>query len=274
LLPTVLVRITRDSQESTMSENADVDVVAVDPAPEQEATAAPEPAVETPEAEKPAKTFTQEELDAIVGKRLAREQRKWEREQALRASQTQPEAPAELPPADQFDSVEAYAEALALKKAQELVAQRENQRRHLETHNRFLERVEEAMDRYDDYTQVVENPSLAITPVMAETIRASEIGPDVAYYLGSNPREAEKIAALPPFLQPREIGKLEAKLAANPPVKKTTSAPPPIAPVTSRTSSAPAYDTTDPRSVKSMSTSEWIEAERQRQIRKWEAQRR
>jgi len=32
-------------------------------------------------------------------------------------------------------------------------------------------------------------------------------------------------------------------------------------------------DTTDPRSVKEMSTSDWIEAERMRQIKKWEAQR-
>ena len=52
------------------------------------------------------------------------------------------------------------------------------------------------------------------------------------------------------------------------------SAPAPIAPVSARASGAPAYDTTDPRSVKSMSTSDWIEAERLRQIKKYEAQRR
>ena len=253
-----------------MSENADVEVVAADAAPEQVATAAPEPVVETPEAEKPTKTFTQEELDAIVGKRLAREQRKWEREQALRAAQAYPEAPAELPPADQFDSVDAYAEALAAKKAEELLAKREMQRMQMDMQRQFLERVDEAMEKYDDYKQVVENPSLRITPVMADTIRASDVGPDVAYYLGSNPREADRIAELPPFLQAKEIGKLEAKLVASPPVRKTTSAPPPIAPVTSRNSSAPAYDTTDPRSIKSMSTSEWIEAERQRQLRRLE----
>ncbi len=256
-----------------MSEN-DAEVVAAEPAPEQVATAAPEPVDSSPEAEKASKTFTQEELDAIVGRRLAREQRKWEREQALRASQTLPAAPAELPPADQFESVDAYAEALALKKAQELVAQQEVQRQQFEIQSRYLERVDEAIEKYDDFKQVVENPALHITPIMAETIRASEIGPDVAYYLGSNPREAEKIAALPPFLQAKEIGKLEVKLTASPPVRKTSSAPPPIAPVTSRTSSAPSYDTTDPRSVKSMSTSEWIEAERQRQRMRYEAQRR
>ena len=56
------------------------------PAPELEATAVPDfvdtdTPDEQPVEQEPSKTFTQEELDAIVGKRLAREQRKWEREQ-------------------------------------------------------------------------------------------------------------------------------------------------------------------------------------------------
>ena len=109
---------------------------------------------------------------------------------------------------------------------------------------------------------------------MAQTIQSSDIGPDMAYYLGSNPKEAERISRLSPLQQAKELGKIEAKLADNPPVKKTSNAPAPIAPVTARSSSgSPAYDTTDPRSLKSMSTSEWIEAERQRQIKKYEAQR-
>jgi hypothetical protein len=69
----------------------------------------------------------------------------------------------------------------------------------------------------------------------------------------------------------KELGKLEARLADNPPVKRTSSAPAPIAPVTARTTGSPAFDTTDPRSIKSMSTSDWIEAERARQIKKMQA---
>ena len=57
-------------------------VAEISPAPEPEATAAPVTVETTPEEQQPAKSFTQEELDAIVSKRLAREQRKWEREQA------------------------------------------------------------------------------------------------------------------------------------------------------------------------------------------------
>lgn len=255
---------------------SEVEVVAAEPAPEQVATASPETAVvETPEAEvSTPKTFTQEELDAAISKRLAREQRKWAREQAMQAAQTVPQQPLEVPPMEQFESPDAYAEALAYKKAHELVQKQEMQRQYAETLSAYHEREEVATERYADFKQVAYGDHVRITQVMADTIRASEVGPDVAYYLGSNPSEASKIADLPPFLQAKEIGRLEAKLLSNPPVKKSTTAPPPIAPVTARGTKSPAYDTTDPRSVKTMSTSEWIEADRRRQIAKWEAQRR
>lgn len=251
-------------------------------APEQVETASPEAEVSAPEVEteqqndeKPTKVFSQEEVDSLIGKRLAREQRKWEREQQRRAVETQTlrSAPADVPPVDQFESPEAYAEALALRKAEELVAQREQAKQQAALLESYHEKEEEARSKYEDFEQVAYNPKLPITQVMAETIQASDIGPDVAYYLGANPKEADRISRLSPFLQAKEIGRLEAKLAAEPPVKKTTSAPAPIKPVTARASGSPAYDTTDPRSTKTMSASEWIEAERQRQIRQWEARR-
>lgn len=248
-------------------EDTEVQPVAeVAPAPEPEATAAPEPEVSSPEP----KTFTQDEVDALIGKRLAREQRKWERE---RVQQPQLQAPKELPPAEQFESPEAYVEALASKKAQELVEQREVQKRQAEMLEAYHDKEEEARTKYDDFEQVAYNPNLRITNVMAETIQASDVGPDVAYYLGSNPKEADRISRLSPYLQAKEIGRIEAKLSSEPPPKKTSSAPSPISPVTARTTGSPTYDTTDPRSVKTMTASQWIEAERQRQIKKLEAQR-
>ena len=246
-------------------------------APEQVATAAPEPEVTAPEAVEPAaeapKTFSQEELDAAIGKRLAREQRKWEREQAAKAAEKQLKTPVEIPPIEQFNSPEEYADLLAERKAEELLARREQARAQSEILESFHDREEEARNKYDDFEQVAYNPKLPITNEMAQTIQSSEVGPDIAYYLGSNPKEAERISRLSPLSQAKELGKIEAKLADNPVVKKTSSAPAPIAPITARSSGSPATDTTDPRSIKSMSTSEWIEAERQRQIKKWEAQR-
>lgn len=252
----------------------------VDSAPEQAATAAPASDVGSPEVaddqqQAPAKTFTQEDLDAAIGKRLAREQRKWEREQQAKLAETQVQlaTPRDIPPADQFASPEAYADALAYRKAEELIASRERQKAQAAVADAYHEREEEARTKYDDFEQVAYNPNLRITDVMAETIRASDIGPEVAYYLGANAKEADRISRLPPLSQAKEIGRLEAKLADNPPVKRTTSAPAPLSPVNARSGgNNSSYDTTDPRSVKSMSTSEWIEAERARQMRKLQAQ--
>lgn len=260
-----------------MSDEA-LEVTAVDTAPVADATAASvaddiQPVESTTDA---AKSFSQEELDAIVGKRLAREQRKWEREQAQRLADLEVRrAPTINPPdVNDFDDAQAYAEALAERKAQELLAKRDMAKQQAALLDVYHEKEEDARGRYDDFEQVAYNPNLPVTDVMAQTIQASDNGPDVIYWLGSNPKEAGRISALPPILQAREIGKIEARLAASPPVKKTSTAPAPIAPIAnSRSSGKPAFDTTDPRSVKSMSTSEWIEADRMRQIKKQEAQR-
>jgi len=260
-----------------MTEEVQQPLAEVDSAPAPQVTATQE-ANQTPEVADEAKesrVFTQDELDAAIGKRLAREQRKWERDQTQRQAEAQTlRAPANVPPVDQFESPEAYADALAYQKAEQLLAQREEARQQSAILETYHEKEEEARTKYDDFEQVAYNPKLPITNVMAQTIQASDIGPEVAYYLGANPKEADRISRLAPFVQAKEIGRIEAKLASDPPVKRTTSAPAPISPVTARSSGGPAYDTTDPRSTKTMTDSQWIEAERARQRKKWEAQNR
>ena len=247
----------------------EVENLAVTPVPETETTAVPETVVETPEA----KSFSQEELDAAIGKRLAREQRKWEREQSQRQSEQQTLRAAPVATADQFDTTEAYADALAYQKAEELIAKREAAKQQSQVLESYHDLEEEARSKYDDFEQVAYNPKLTITNVMAETIQSSDIGPELAYYLGSNPKDAERISRMTPLSQAKEIGKIEAKLAADPPTKRTTSAPQPISPVTARAIGSPSHDTTDPRSIKTMTTSQWIEAERARQMKKYDSQR-
>jgi hypothetical protein len=252
----------------------------VDSAPTTDATAAPEVVESTPEVAEnqtdtpDEKKYSQAEIDAMIGKRLAREQRKWEREQSQRQSEQQTLRAAPTASVDQFESPEAYAEALALQKAEELIAKREAAKQQSAVLESYQEREETAREKYDDFEQVAYNPKLPITNVMAETIQSSDIGPELAYYLGSNPKEADRISRMTPLSQAKEIGRIEAKLAADPPVRRTTSAPAPISPVTARSSGVSAYDTTDPRSTKTMTDSQWIEAERKRQIKKWEAQNR
>jgi hypothetical protein len=249
--------------------------LAVVPAPEQDVTATPVPEVSAPEVvevdQQEEKKYSQAEIDAMIGKRLAREQRKWEREQTQRAVQTPQQSAPPVP--EGFASTDEYIDAVAEYKATEKLAAREAQKQQSAILESYHDKEEEARTKYDDFEQVAYNPNLPITDVMAQTIQASDIGPDMAYHLGANPKEAERISRLSPFLQAKEIGKLEAKLAADPPTKKTSSAPTPISPVTARSTGSPSYDTTDPRSIKSMSTSDWIEAERQRQVKKQEALR-
>lgn len=246
----------------------------VDSAQAPEVTATPDQAQNAPEVTDQGsetteeKKFTQGDLDTLIGKRLAREQRKWEREQQARQAEMQARqsVPVELPLAEQFDSPEAYAEALASRKAEELIAQRELQKQRAQIEDAYAEREEEARGKYDDFEQVAYNPRLRVTDAMAEAIKTSDIGPDLAYWLGSNPKDADRISRLSPLMQAREIGRIEAKLGSEVTQKKTTSAPEPIRPVSARTVNPGVIDTTDPRSTQTMSTSEWIAAERQRQI--------
>ncbi len=148
------------------------------PAPELETTAAPEPVETATPEEQPVdqdapKSFTQEELDAIVGKRLAREQRKWEREQAQRLAEMEARLKA-TPAADlspeQFDTYDQYAEALAERKAEELLTQREAARQQQAMLEQYHDREETARDKYDDFDQVAYNPNLPVTEYMAQSI--------------------------------------------------------------------------------------------------------
>lgn len=249
--------------------------------------AAPVSGEETPETEKPSKTFTQEELDEQIGKRLARERRKWEREQAkqqpVQAPQpVQADAEPKKPDISTFKTVEEYDAAmeqyadqkLAFKEAKKQKEQQEAslRRAHEEILHTHDERQDAARDKYADYDEVIGNPELPITSFMADVILVSETGPEIAYFLGKNPKEAARISKLAPIAQVKEIGKLEAKLLADPP-KKPSSAPAPIKPVTAR-SGTNVIDTLDPKSLEKLGTSKWIEAERQRQARAWEQKHR
>lgn len=102
------------------------------------------------------------------------------------------------------------------------------------------ERVMDFLEDAPDFHQVAGNPTLTITPEMANEIMDSEYGPQIQYHLGKNPREAARIAALPQSRQIREIGRLEAEVS-RPAPKRVTQAPAPIKPVAGRRVN-PAFD--------------------------------
>lgn len=217
-------------------------VVNVQPADASAAASIPAATAADGEVEKqqaePEKTFTQAEVDALVQKRLLKEERRVHRriEQQLREQQ-QSAALQQAPKREAFADDEAFLEAQVEHLAERRAAEKLEQRRQAEAAEQrsesFQEKAEKAVERYPDFHAVVGNPALPINEGMAEFIAESDLGADVAYFLGKNPEKAAQIATLTPVKAGRELARIEAELAARPKVTPS-KAPEPITPVGTR----------------------------------------
>lgn len=88
----------------------------------------------------------------------------------------------------------------------------------------------EGLSKYDDFDIVTAAENLELTDMQKAYLLNSEPGTaaDLEYYLGSNPAENERISRLSPFLQNKELLRLEDKIASGAvQLKKTSKAPPP-----------------------------------------------
>ncbi len=92
-------------------------------------------------------------------------------------------------------------------------------RRVVEAHNEatraFGARMEEAVQNDSGLIDIMRDPTLRVSPVMALAIRDSAAGPRLIRHLGDHRDEAARIAALPPLAAVRELGKIEARLLAS-----------------------------------------------------------
>lgn len=94
--------------------------------------------------------------------------------------------------------------------------------------NLFHERAMALVERYPDIeAKVFNDPSAPINQTMAEVLMDSERGPEVAYYLSTHREEGQRIQKMSPLSAAREIGRIEAQLAAPKP-KTQTTAPKPV----------------------------------------------
>lgn len=142
------------------------------------------------------------------------------------------------PRLESFKDIEEYADAKAKYEADKAVKkvdterQTKAQREHEQQLTASWEsKAARADSKYEDFDEVV--GELKPTTPMFAAIMDAENGEDIAYHLGKNLKEAQAILALPPLSQARAIGRLEAKLAAEPATPKTPSkAPAPITPLT------------------------------------------
>lgn len=218
--------------------------------------------VEPKQDEQP-KTFTQAEVDALIQKRLVKEARR----QARNAEQQARERVlANEPRREEFRDDEAFSQAhiehLAEKKAAEKLAARERAEQQERAAESFLEKAEKAQERYPDYQAVVGNPSLAINEGMVEFIAESELGADVAYFLGKNPMKAAQIAQMSPIKAARELSRIEAEIASKPKVSPS-KAPEPISPVGTRGKSSASALPSDEDDIET-----WMKKERERARRR------
>ena len=180
-------------------------------------------------------------------------------EQQLKAIQpakasTEPDAPK----VENFSTIEDFANAVrkhakeqAIKEYETTQQAKASQTVQQQLATRWETASSEADAKYEDFDEVV--GELKPTTPWAMAIMQADNGADIAYHLGQNMKEAERIASLDPVAQIREIGRLEAKLLATPPTPKTPSqAPKPIKPVGGASTTAKSLD--DPN----MSDAEWI----------------
>lgn len=264
-----------------MAEETVVEVPAVVP----EATPPEAPPEPTPE--QPTRSYSQKEVDEIVGKvkdnaarkraELRRDLETFKRMAFDKVPQREPSQP-QTPPTqeqepklEQFGSYDDFVKATARYEAtkhaksvteadRKEAEQRSVRERQQAAINSHLERQTKAMEKFEDYEDVAfRNPHM--TEHMAGAIVESEMGPEVAYWLGKNQAESARIAKLSPVQQVKELGKIEAKLEAPaaPPEPKPSAAPEPITPVGGKATTA----TDEPSERDDIAT--WIR-KRQKQV--------
>ena len=101
--------------------------------------------------------------------------------------------------------------------------------------SQWTERLQKEAEQDPTILEALKDDTLTITPFTAALIKDSDVGPKILKYLDNNRAEAIRIAGLAPVYAAREIGKIEAKIAATPapqPPKKVSQAPEPIKTVT------------------------------------------
>jgi len=197
----------------------------------------------------------QKRIDKITRQKYDLERELQAAQQQLAQRPAQPTNTAK-PTLEQFDyDDEKYVDALtdwkvqeAIKSQAKLTAEQQKRAQQEQVYQDFESKRQstlvQGVTAYDDFEEVaIENPDLTITPQMADIITDSEIGHEIAYYLGSNINESDAISKMHPLKQAAAIAKLEIKLASKP-AKRVSNATAPIKPVGAKGSTPTKLDPT------------------------------
>ena len=154
------------------------------------------------------------------------------------ASPSSAQGNGEKPRPDGFKDWDSYQEALTdWKVDQKLKALSDGQRQHQEQQSSaeyahvVRSKMLEGADKYEDFEEIVTSPDVRITQPMVEAMVDLEVEGvrpcDIAFYLGENPAESQRVAGLSRAKQILEIEKIAQKLVKPP---EPTKAPDPIKP--------------------------------------------
>lgn len=214
------------------------------PAPAESAPAAPKDGEKKSDTDDSTEKRTTRRFERRIDKltrRAAEAQAKAELLEKELTQYRQPKADPGAPKLEEFKDIEEYANAKAKFEADKVLKEHQakqqteaQERQRSALLKSWEEKQERGASKYDDFEDVVGDlqPN---SPWSAALMKAPN-GDEVAYHLGKNIKEAQRIASLDPIDQFLEIGRLSASLAAEPPKAKAPSkAPPPITPLTGTT---------------------------------------
>lgn len=145
--------------------------------------------------------------------------------------------PAGPPRRDQFETYEAYLEARTdfqvaqSVKTIEHKAERSRQEAAVAAVTQgWQTKVDGEAAKDDEFAGYIDEVGTKISLPAGRAVMESDLGVEIVRHLGQNPAERDRIAALSPVAQVREIGKIEARLEAKKaePARQASKAPPPI----------------------------------------------
>jgi hypothetical protein len=233
-----------------------------------------------PQEPAPKKGGLQTRIDELTRQRYeaAREAEYW-RQQAQAKASAQPPADKPAPKIEDFQDINAFFQArdawveeravARWRSEQEQAAQTQQARQQQDqraiaaqqTVERFTAQEADALTRYPDYLAVVQGPAMQqfkqARPDVAQVVIDSPHGPDIVYFLGKNPAQAQQIAALAPIAAAREIGRIEQMFMQ--PKGQSTNAPPPV-----RTVGNNAGAQRDPATMGNKEYREWRQSQSKR----------
>lgn len=235
------------SQESSITETTPSQEIdnAVQQKEGQEAAPEVTPETKPEPKEEPIPKGVQKRIDRAVRQKYEAEARANELERRLQQLEQQSRQPAQQkaegePKLEQFENIEDYVAAKAAFVADQRIqhtltareraeAEKQAQAAQKQTADNWNKRVQLATVDMPDFADVIMSSDVRFNePAVLQAIQESDIGPKIAYYLASNPDEADEIAQLRGSAAVRAIGRIEAKLELS--KASITKTPPPIEP--------------------------------------------